>query len=403
MDDVSLISYALIPPIMAGVAWLTNWVGIQMLFYPTEFVGFGGFFGWQGIIPRLRLRLTRNLVDISVSKICSPPELVAAINASDVVEELVELLSPQIEEWVDDIIEEHGIALWRMAPRDMRRRVYDGVREQLPEIARALLADIGQRADDFIDIGAIAIEQVYDRPEFLTELFHRCAGNEIRFVVRSGLYFGFPLGVIQALVWYLYGHAWILPVCGFIVGGFTNWIALQLIAHPAEPKRIGPWTFQGLYLKRQAFVSQEFADVFSTNFLSSGALVEHLWMGPRAHQFHRLVRRHVREAFDRNLLAKLVTKITVNGQKYREAETKSIDLAVEEIKRTLDIPAFNVKVTKPIRQLIGERMAALSSRDFQQLLLPAFEQDQYLVVLVGGVLGGLIGLAQLVWLFGVSL
>lgn len=50
-----------IPPITAGVARLTSWGGIMRLFYPVNFVAYGKGFGWQGIIRRLRVRLTRNL------------------------------------------------------------------------------------------------------------------------------------------------------------------------------------------------------------------------------------------------------------------------------------------------------------------------------------------------------
>jgi uncharacterized membrane protein YheB (UPF0754 family) len=392
--------YALIPPIMAGVAWLTNWLGVQMLFYPSQFVGMGGYFGWQGIIPRLRVKLIGQLVKMSIRKICTPRELVQAVHASDAIEELSALLSPQIEDWVDDIIDDYGLRMWSVAPYEVRRRVYDKVREQLPQIARSLLRDLESDAESFVDIGEIAVAQVRDRPELLTELFVRCAGDEIRFVVRSGIYFGFPLGVLQALVWYVLPQVWVLPLGGVLVGGFTNWIALQLIAHPAEPRKFGPFMLQGLYLKRQAIVSHEFARVFTGNFLNSRVLVDHLWNGSHGHEFHRLIRRHVRSAFDRNMLAKLVTRMSVSGPDYREAEARAIEAAVAGIERTLDDPRMNHKVSAPIRQLIGDRMAALAPRDFQQLLLPAFEQDQYLVVLVGGALGGLVGFAQLLWLFG---
>ena len=40
-----------IPIVAALVAWATNWVAVQMTFYPIEFFGVRPFFGWQGIIP----------------------------------------------------------------------------------------------------------------------------------------------------------------------------------------------------------------------------------------------------------------------------------------------------------------------------------------------------------------
>ena len=45
-------SYVAIPFIAAAVGWFTNWIAIQMTFWPLEFVGYKKLrLGWQGIIP----------------------------------------------------------------------------------------------------------------------------------------------------------------------------------------------------------------------------------------------------------------------------------------------------------------------------------------------------------------
>ena len=44
----------------------------------------------------------------------------------------------------------------------------------------------------------------------------------------------------------------------------------------------------------------------------------------------------------------------------------------------------------------------LSPSAFQGLLLPIFEQDKWLLIAVGGVLGFIAGIMQLVYLFGGS-
>ena len=47
-----------------------------------------------------------------------------------------------------------------------------------------------------------------------------------------------------------------------------------------------------------------------------------------------------------------------------------------------------------------DRMQALSSEDFQDLLRPAFQEDEWILILTGGFLGAWAGLAQLVFVFG---
>ena len=71
----------------------------------------------------------------------------------------------------------------------------------------------------------------------------------------SGAFFGFGFGVVQALVWFFLPQWWVLPFFGFLVGTLTNWIAIQLIFTPVEPKKFGPFIVQGLFLKRQTEIS----------------------------------------------------------------------------------------------------------------------------------------------------
>jgi hypothetical protein len=53
-------TYLLIPCVAAVVGWFTNWLAVQMIFYPIQFRGIPlkrweevplGLFGWQGIVP----------------------------------------------------------------------------------------------------------------------------------------------------------------------------------------------------------------------------------------------------------------------------------------------------------------------------------------------------------------
>lgn len=403
MSWTELVPYLMIAPLTAAVGWLTNFLGIKMMFYPVNFIGVGQYFGWQGIIPRLRIRLTRNLINMSVSKICSPTELVRALDDAESTKYIQHLISPYINDWIEDVLVEEGVTSWRYTPEIVKKAVFSQIKSKLPDVSREILREFGDRADQLVDFTAIAENQVRDNPEVLNELFLRCAGNELRFVIRSGLMFGFPLGCMQAICWYLFPFTWVLPAFGVFVGAGTNWIALKMIAHPAEPKYLGPFKIQGLYLRRQEVVSKEFAEVFTQRFFSPKAFVDYLWDGPNSMEVHRIVHRHVRKALDKNMLQKIAAQIAVSARGLESLKRKSVEYTAGRIIESIDTPAANEHLARPIVALISKRMSALKPKEFQQLLLPAFEQDQLLVVLLGGVLGGLVGLAQLVWLFNISL
>ena len=50
---IALDAVGLSIPIVSGVVgWATNWLAIQMSFYPVHFIGHPPFLGWQGVVPR---------------------------------------------------------------------------------------------------------------------------------------------------------------------------------------------------------------------------------------------------------------------------------------------------------------------------------------------------------------
>src|SRR5690554_4699889 len=55
--------------ICAGlIGWITNWLAVQLTFYPVEFRGLGRWIGWQGIIPAKAEKMATIVVERSLSR-----------------------------------------------------------------------------------------------------------------------------------------------------------------------------------------------------------------------------------------------------------------------------------------------------------------------------------------------
>ena len=65
-------------PIVAGlVGYITNYIGIKMLFYPIKWTGLPlmiwpeqpfGLFGWQGIVPAKRFKMAKSMIDVTIAE-----------------------------------------------------------------------------------------------------------------------------------------------------------------------------------------------------------------------------------------------------------------------------------------------------------------------------------------------
>jgi uncharacterized membrane protein YheB (UPF0754 family) len=401
MDLTPYLSYLAMPFIIAIVGYGTNFVAIRMMLYPSNWVGIG-FVGWQGIIPRLRVRLTRELVRLSIDSVCKPADMIEAMKSNESINALTDLIKPDLEFMVDDFMVETGNIGWEVAPRQLREVVYHQAEARLPELAVRLLDDIGQRADYLVDIKELAAEEVERKPHLISELVMAMFRQEFSFIILSGFFIGFPLGCIQALLIFFFPSEWLLILFGAMVGAGTNWIAIQILVKPADPVNVLGVNFQGILLKRQAHVAEAFADTFTAGFLDARQVFEDIWHGKNKDEVRHLVKRTMRNYMEESILTQgLETALTLvsRGKQYDDL----FEVAEGHIVPILEREGTSERLLAPMRSLFQERMANMPAQQFQSVFLEMFEQDKWLVLGVGAVLGGCVGFLQLVYLFGKTL
>jgi uncharacterized membrane protein YheB (UPF0754 family) len=394
--------FLVIPILTAGIGWSTNWLGIKMMMHPIERIGIGPL-GWQGIIPRVRVRMTRAMVENCVKTVCTPREMLEAVDDSHAIESITELISPQIKDWTDEILSDQVSRLWNLAPSLIKKAVYREVEKQLPHLAEDILEELKGRMSYLIDIGDIAAIESEKKPTIFPRLMNTIAAREFTFVVRSGLYLGFPLGCIQALVWYIYPMDLVLPLFGLIVGALTNWLALQVLVRPSDPVRIMGIRFQGLFIARQQTVARDFAEGFTRDFVDINTVFDYAWNGKNSEEVRALVRRQLIKNLNEKVLTGPIYKALVLSGQSKKLDRNTLNILEDKIGVVLQRPGVDDKLLMPIRELMAERMAGMPPVQFQGLLMPIFEEDQWILIAIGGLLGFLAGLAQLVFIFGGSL
>lgn len=393
--------YATIPVIAGIIGYGTNWVAVKMTFLPLEFIGIPPYLGWQGIIPSKARKMASIAVESTMSKLGSLSEIVEQMDPERIAERVIETADPLVEEMTAEIAERQNPELWRNLPDPMKRAIYDRVRRKLPVAVDGLMQDVGEQIEHLLDMRMMVIELMADDKDLTNRMFLEAGEAEFRFIVNSGLYFGFALGLVQMGVQIVFDAWWVLPIAGILVGYITNWLALNLIFRPVEPKRIGPFVAHGLFLRRQAEVASVFTRLVTREILTLRNFVDAMLNGPRADRTHALVRKHVRPIVDEALgIAGPAVRLAVGSREYDSIKDSLETRAIEHAPRAFDDPVFNAERAVVVEQVMRERMLELSSSEFQELLRPAFQEDEIKLILVGAALGGLAGLAQSVLVFG---
>ncbi len=388
-------TYLTIPAVSAAVGFGTNWLAVKMMMYPVGFKGLGPI-GWQGVIPANSEKMAKVVVEHSVQRVLTQEELLGRIEADKLIDALQHRIEPFVEDIVDEVMSEtahHGFPLndfiWSAAPGMVKARVYSEVKKSMPDVLTNVVKDVRDNLGDMIDINEIIIEKLGNDKRMLIDIFQSAAKREFKFIERSGLYFGLPLGIPVMFAWYFFPVWWLLPVFGLLVGYITNALAIYLIQKPLQPVKIGPFTVQGLFIKRQKEVSRYFGKVFANDLITAEVVMGEVLKTERAlDRMRDVIQREVNRALeDAQGVFKPLTVLTLGPTEYAKIGKIISERAFEEFQnpdkrsyRYLD-EAFDIEET------VAERVGNLPPEEFFELLHPVIAEDEWKLIAVGGLLG----------------
>ncbi|MEM9557686.1 MAG: hypothetical protein AAGC60_25735 [Acidobacteriota bacterium] len=393
--------YASIPVLAGIVGWATNWAAIELTFKPLRFIGIRPFLGWQGIIPAKAGRMATIFVDSTMSKLGTLPELFQQMEPDKIAAQIVRVMQPRLPRYTDEIMFRKNDAVWRATPAPVKARIYARVQEGLPLLVDALMTEASERIEELVDFKHMIVTRLETDRALLNRLFQESGEAEFRFIVRSGLYFGFLFGLVQLVVWIVYPAGWVLPAFGALVGYATNWIALNVIFRPLRPRRIGPWVVQGLFLRRQKEVASVWCQLVTTEIVNVRSIIRTMMEGARSEHTHELVRRHMQPLVDRAIAGfELPVELTMGRESLDSVRDAVGQRSIELGTKPFEDWHFNHERSALVESLLRERMVSMPPEDFQDLLRPCFQEDELKLILVGAVLGLLAGLTQLFVVFG---
>ena len=393
-------AYMAIPIISAIVGWGTNVLALKMTFFPLEFVGIPPYLGWQGIIPAKAGAMAEKSVDLLTSKLITVEERFSYIDPEEVARQMEPELERISRRVINESMEAQAPLLWLAVPPTQREKLYERVRAELPGIVISMTSEIKEHIDELFDLKGMVRKILVRDKALLNEIFLRVGSKEFRFIERSGLYFGFLFGLIQMVIWYFYKPWWFLPAAGLAVGYATNWLALKLIFFPQKAWRIGPFVFQGLFIKRQKAVAAEYATIVAEQIMTSRNIFESILHGKTSHKLMEMVREHVAQTVDSTAgSSKQWIKLLAGTKKYEVIKNIATSGVIEDLRVAIAQIYDYTEDALDMKETMEERMAQLPPDEFAGFLRPVFQEDELKLILVGAFLGMLAGLAQWYILF----
>lgn len=387
-----------IPFVSAFIGWFTNLVAIKMMFYPTEFVGVRPFLGWQGIVPANARRLAKMSTRLILTKLLSLEELFAPFKGEAFAKNLAPVVEEITQQVIDEVATKRAPMMWDNAGEFMQNQIRDKIREEVRGVAIKIVDDFSNDITEILDLEKVVVEAIEEDKRLMSLMFLQVGKAEFKFIEVSGGYFGFAFGLLQMTLWVYYPADWVLPFAGFLVGYATNWIALRMIFSPREPKKFGPFTIHGLFHKRQKEVSAEFSKLTAGKVLNADNITKTVTQGPSAEKIRVIVEGRVNELIDKYLAHPMAAMLVPEADRPALREELLTRIQDELPKPGGLLHTFAGKAVD-IGDEIQTRMEKLPPDEFEGVLRPAFQQDEWKLILAGAVLGVVAGVMQLLYVF----
>jgi uncharacterized membrane protein YheB (UPF0754 family) len=157
------------------------------------------------------------------------------------------------------------------------------------------------------------------------------------------------------------------------------------------------FNWQGLFFRYREEFTENYANLIAQRVITARDLVQALMHGPMSDRLLAVAQGAVEDELRRRLgFARPLLALTTSAnsrQEIRELTSQVVRQRLPEFTSHLE---RYIDETLDIRALIKSKMREMTADEFEQLLRPAFRQDEWKIVAVGAVLGFLVGELQIV-------
>ncbi len=384
-----------IPVIAAIIGYVTKLVAIRMMFEPVEFRGRKPWFGWQGIVPRRAARMASIAVDTMTRELISAQDVISRMDVEMVAKEIGDPLLAATADITREIMHKFQPTVWDAMPEPLRAVVVARAQAETPQMIRDVLGEIQQDPEAVFDLKHMVVTNLVTDKALLNRVFREAGWKEFRFIARSGIYFGGAIGLLQMVLWLLFHEPLIMPAFGLFVGWFTDWLALKMIFNPKRPHKMFGIVIQGLFLKRRREVAADYGSLIADEVITPHKVIEAVLTGPLSDRVFAMISHQVEDALDRGTgIAKPLVMLSVGTTHYQDMKRSIVKKVMDRLPQTMTYLEDYARESMDVRNLLIKKMQQLDAIQFERLIRPAFEDDEWILITVGALLGFAMGEAQ---------
>ena len=187
------------------------------------------------------------------------------------------------------------------------------------------------------------------------------------------------------------------PLFGAFIGWLTNYLAIRMLFHPRQPVRIGVWTWQGLFPKRQEELAAKLGEIVENELVNHSDIQRVLGDPEFQARLRETVRSQVDEFVDRKVTQRLPSMLasTLRGSVLERLKTLLVREVEQFIPEMVEKAGQELEYRVRFSHIVQDKVRNFSIDKLEEVLFSIMKREFRFIEVLGGLLGLIIGLSQL--------
>ena len=196
---------------------------------------------------------------------------------------------------------------------------------------------------------------------------------------------------IDLLSW----RTWAIPFIGAFIGWITNWIAIKMLFHPRNPVKVLGVTFHGIFPKNKKRIAEKLGIIVQRDLINFGDIKDRFQEADAVRNFRDEIAAKVDDAIRERIEKSPILDAIVPEQLILAVHKIIVDEIEKNLPNVIGNSIEKIEERLDIQELVRRKVEAFSDAKLENLLMDITSKEFTFIELIGGVLGFIIGIVQL--------
>ena len=188
-----------------------------------------------------------------------------------------------------------------------------------------------------------------------------------------------------------------LPIIAAITGWVTNYLAIKMLFHPKKKINLYLFSVQGIFPKRQSVLAERLGKIVSSELFSFEDIKDRFTSTSSAVEINKVLDEKLEDFMEVKIKSAMPALAMFLN---KDAKARIKETLHQEFQNILPdiLNKYSEKLEKDINveEIVYQKVSAFSSDKLEQILFSIMKKEFKFIEILGGVLGFMIGIIQLV-------